>query len=899
MSDGDSGKRLNCLICGIELSTNTSYSIFCTVVPHSGTLLATSVQKVINKHVDKSSLPSSHVCNMCFSLLEDLDLAEEKCNTLRKNILNTFLKHCQTNGFNLDSVPGIACQTEDKVVSETPEPEVVKVKDKGSVEFNEDDDEDNGDNGDNEPEEVTPEKQESSEKVTRSKKNTSAPAPKSSSKPPRNKRKGRPAKKASSGKRSSSPASAAVSSADTSASSSSTPTTTTATITQTSNGKYVIRTKDARRRRRYVHPCSLCGRLFRRPCEVKQHLLSHGGAKPYQCRDCGKRFGSKSGAGIHALKQHGKDVTVEDIIEVCYDGLTGVDVNLTPENIKEIIKLNMKESGLADDHSESNGSTDNDDDDFEWKLEDEDELFKITEDNGEKKDDANDPLRLDSEPSENPPDAEQAPSAVEIEVKEEGIEVASNMEVKKEDEDKMKTMESLKLKLVLNKPGRSKGGGGGGGGGGAAGSGTSGSESTAAKEKPKRKKKKDPLPKPPKHECPLCGKMWRTMSEFKSHVNTHSDERPFICEICGQAYKHKAALDIHVGMHNGINPFCCPYCNKAFTQKGALQRHLPIHTGEAPFQCELCGKRFVHHTSFNMHTLAHTGQKSYKCKVCGLALLSGSHLKRHSRVHTGERPYQCQTCGKRFAERYNLVAHTRVHDPAGSAAKDGSKKVHRCQLCGAGFDRKPKLEDHLALSHNKISDSDDSRKWVGHLITNDVNQHGMPANVPGAPMVQMHQASPVSMVAIPAPEAMGRRDVDLKPNAALASVQMHQALGMGPPPAAAEHHPHQQSWHHMLFGGTSGKMEENMDGTGGAGIGPGGHIDAKMGPLSQHRLLSEMSALGGIGHNMGRNMLQSCLVGAAAAAGHPSLGHPHHIPNPHAGIGPARINMFGGENNNH
>lgn len=116
-----------------------------------------------------------------------------------------------------------------------------------------------------------------------------------------------------------------------------------------------------------------------------------------------------------------------------------------------------------------------------------------------------------------------------------------------------------------------------------------------------------------------------------------------------------------------------------------------------------------------MHTLAHTGQKSYKCTICGLALLSGSHLKRHMRVHTGERPYACVQCGKRFAERYNLAAHQRLHEAGPSEL---SKRSYRCQVCGAGFDRRPKLEEHLSNNHNKISENDPSRKWVGHLLGN-------------------------------------------------------------------------------------------------------------------------------------------------------------------------------------
>ena len=138
-------------------------------------------------------------------------------------------------------------------------------------------------------------------------------------------------------------------------------------------------------------------------------------------------------------------------------------------------------------------------------------------------------------------------------------------------------------------------------------------------EKKKRKKKCDDPAwssrKELEHVCSICGKKWRTLTELKSHVKSHSELRPYMCEKCGQAYKHKGALEIHVGMHSGVSPFQCSVCSKCFTQKGALMRHLPMHTGETPYQCELCGKRFVHHTSYNMHSLSHTGKKSYQCHV--------------------------------------------------------------------------------------------------------------------------------------------------------------------------------------------------------------------------------------------------------------------------------------------
>lgn len=338
--------------------------------------------------------------------------------------------------------------------------------------------------------------------------------------------------------------------------------------TSTAGKQYEIKTKDTRRRRRYVHPCRLCGRLFRRPCEVKQHLLSHGGAKPYQCRDCGKRFGSKSGAGIHALKQHGKDVSVENIIDVCHIPLEDVAISLTPATLKEVASHVKGNSDKTEGDSGQSDSSSSSDDDFEWKMDE--DVFDIgnEEKEGEGEGEGEGEVEVESgeallstnveKEDSNGNVTKDEPSSENDGIKEDSNDNVPFVTV----EPKLSRPKTIKRKTESSERKRNNRGG--------------------AKEK--KPKKRDPFPKPPKHECTICGKMWRTMSEFKSHVATHSDERPFICEICGQAYKHKAALDIHVGMHNGINPFSCPFCNKAFTQKGALQRHLPIHTGEAPFQ---------------------------------------------------------------------------------------------------------------------------------------------------------------------------------------------------------------------------------------------------------------------------------------------------------------------------
>ena len=117
MSDNDSLKQLNCLICNVEVSVNGSYSIFYTVIPHSGTLLASSIQKVIRRNVEQSSIPSTFICTKCFALFEELDYSEEKCSKIRKDILTCFIKSSHENGFNLEDIQGIGCQTDEQINS--------------------------------------------------------------------------------------------------------------------------------------------------------------------------------------------------------------------------------------------------------------------------------------------------------------------------------------------------------------------------------------------------------------------------------------------------------------------------------------------------------------------------------------------------------------------------------------------------------------------------------------------------------------------------------------------------------------------------------------------------------------------------------------------------------------
>ncbi|XKL61027.1 hypothetical protein PGB90_008084 [Kerria lacca] len=108
-----SKESMHCLVCDTDVATHTGYNILYTVLGNGRSLLCDNINKVLRRELDAVTARSTILCKRCFSLFDELDIAESRCNDIKKEIESYYLKTCEVYGDELPvSVTGVACQTE-------------------------------------------------------------------------------------------------------------------------------------------------------------------------------------------------------------------------------------------------------------------------------------------------------------------------------------------------------------------------------------------------------------------------------------------------------------------------------------------------------------------------------------------------------------------------------------------------------------------------------------------------------------------------------------------------------------------------------------------------------------------------------------------------------------------
>ncbi|ETI21920.1 hypothetical protein G647_05990 [Cladophialophora carrionii CBS 160.54] len=122
---------------------------------------------------------------------------------------------------------------------------------------------------------------------------------------------------------------------------------------------------------------------------------------------------------------------------------------------------------------------------------------------------------------------------------------------------------------------------------------------------------------PATFQCTLCPKRFTRAYNLRSHLRTHTDERPFVCTVCGKAFARQHDRKRHEGLHSGEKKFVC---------KGELHSTPGQHWG--------CGRRFARADALGRHFRSEAG------RICIKPLLEEEKAERQNRARMEQQQAQ-------------------------------------------------------------------------------------------------------------------------------------------------------------------------------------------------------------------------------------------------------------------
>ncbi|KAG7525764.1 hypothetical protein JOB18_031545 [Solea senegalensis] len=222
----------------------------------------------------------------------------------------------------------------------------------------------------------------------------------------------------------------------------------------------------------------------------------------------------------------------------------------------------------------------------------------------------------------------------------------------------------------------------------------------------------------PLHRCPTCSRFFQFKHHLQSHMNIHTNSRPYICPVCRKAYAQSGSLSTHMKLHHSeVRPrrsLSCEFCQKAFGYVGVYFSHLrevhkvvlTVEPSISHHEVEVLDGANPPHASDEQDS-EDPVELQIKCGRCHAITPTFADMKMHLLyVHSEEvqvRPHDgqpLQAC--REAEK-ELVKHAAHY----WRQLNEKRNLVKCGNCDEEFFSLSKLKRHIK-SHHRGREGEDS-----------------------------------------------------------------------------------------------------------------------------------------------------------------------------------------------